>query len=49
MLVRSEQYWDLFMMSGAPELYLLYSSAKRAEEENVFDDSGPGPACNSIQ
>ena len=47
--MKSKQYWDLFMLSGSPELYLLYSEARRAEERDVFDDSGIGPASNTIQ
>ena len=41
--------WQLFMMTGSPEAYLLYNEARRAEEGYVFDDSGLGAQSNAIQ
>ncbi len=35
-------YWELFLKTGAPELYLLYNNARRMERLNVLDDSGIG-------
>ena len=47
--MNSQGFWRLFMMTGLPEMYLLYNEARRAEEENVFDSSGLGAQSNTIQ
>lgn len=41
-------YWQVFLETGAPELYLLYSEAKRSEENYVSDSTGSCSACNPI-
>lgn len=41
-------FWELFLDTGAPEMYLLYHKAKKMEETNVLDDQGPGAACFGI-
>ena len=33
-------YWQLFLDTGAPEVYLLYSRQMKSETQYVFDDSG---------
>ena len=33
-------YWQLFMETGAPEAYLMYSKALKMEEKHVPDDTG---------
>lgn len=38
----ANEYWKLFLDTGAPEMYLLYNNAKRMEQTHVFDDTGPG-------
>ena len=38
----AEKFWMAFMDTGAPEMYLLYSKAKRAEACDVSDDQGTG-------
>lgn len=38
--MRADNLWQMFLETGAPELYLLYSQAKKAEECNVFNSSG---------
>ena len=38
----AQNYWQLFLDTGAPELYLMYHNAKKAEEAHVLDDSGVG-------
>ena len=45
----SADYWRLFMDTGAPELYLLYHSAKRAEASDVFYDQSAGITGNKLQ
>ena len=42
--MKSMELWELFRETGAPELYLLYSNARRMENKNAFDDPGTGPA-----
>lgn len=42
MKMDSRNYWQLFMETGAPELYLLYNQAKKAEGLHVLDDTGLG-------
>lgn len=44
----SMDYWKLFLDTGAPEMYLMYNAAKRAEVTNVFNDQGTGTACNDL-
>lgn len=36
----ANQFWIAFMDTGAPEMYLLYTKAKRMEELRVSDDQG---------
>lgn len=40
--MQTQDYWNLFMETGAPELYLLYNIARKTENKHVFDDAGPG-------
>ena len=47
--MKAEDYLNLFMETGAPEMYLMYSSARRMENGNVLDDQGAGASNNSIQ
>ncbi len=47
--MNTQDYWQMFLETGAPELYLLYNKARRLENGNVFNDSGPGAEGNSIQ
>lgn len=42
-------YWKLFMETGAPEAYLLYSNALKMEGKNVLDDPGHCPQGNGLQ
>ena len=45
----AQAMWQMFLETGAPEMYLLYNKARKLEEANVLDDSGIGPESNSIQ
>ena len=42
-------YWQLFLETGAPELYLLYQKARRMEERYVSDDPGDRSAGHGLQ
>lgn len=47
--MQSQNYWELFLETGAPEIYLLYHHAKRLEEDHVSDNSGTGAAGFKLQ
>lgn len=36
----SRNFWQVFIETGAPEMYLLYNKARKMEELHVSDDSG---------
>ena len=42
-------FWQMFLETGAPEMYLLYNRARKTEGEHVSDDPGIGPAGESLQ
>ena len=37
--MNSQALWQMFLDTGAPEMYLLYNKARQMEEAHVFDDS----------
>lgn len=46
--MKASDYWQMFMETGAPELYLLYHNALKMEKSHVLDDSGSGPAYHNL-
>ena len=42
-------YWQLFLETGAPEAYLLYSNQRKTEAKHVYDDSGYCSAGHGLQ
>lgn len=42
-------YWQLFLETGAPEAYLMYSMKLKSEGTHVFDDSGHRPEGYGLQ
>ena len=51
--MQTQALWELFQDTGAPEAYLLYKDAGRAqaakrEAEYVSDNAGPCPPDNRI-
>ena len=38
--MKSADYWQLFLETGAPEAYLMYSKQLKSEANYVYDDSG---------
>jgi len=42
-------YWQLFLETGAPEAYLLYSRQMKMEANHVLDDPGYRPQSNGLQ
>ena len=49
MEMRSEDYWKIFLETGAPEMYLMYTKALKMEENHVFDDTGAGGPGHGLQ
>ena len=47
--MKSQELWHAFLATGAPELYILFTQARNAEGEHVFDDPGPGIAGHELQ
>jgi len=47
--MNSSELWKLFLETGAPEAYLLYSRALKMEARHVPDNSGTGTAGNGLQ
>ena len=47
--VKKEDFWQLFLDTGAPEAYLMYSRSKRMELSHVFDDSCAGASRHGLQ
>ena len=41
-------YWQLFLETGAPEAYLMYSKQLKSEGTNVYDHSGRGPESHGL-
>lgn len=39
--MNSQAIWQMFLDTGAPEIYLLYNKARKMEGSCVFDDSRP--------
>lgn len=44
--MNANDFWSLFLDTGAPEAFLLYNHARKMEKENVSNDSGTCPAGN---
>ena len=42
-------FWTLFLETGAPEAYLMYSHLAKSEETHVLDDSGNRSAGHGLQ
>ncbi len=47
--MESKHYWQLFMETGAPEMYLFYNKARKMEAQNVLDDEGVGASGHKLQ
>ena len=45
----SKDYWQVFLETGAPEMYLLYQTALKMENNNVLDNQGFGATGHIIQ
>ena len=47
--MNATDYWQLFLETGAPEAYLMYSRQLKMEAHNVFDDPGHRPQSHRLQ
>jgi len=47
--MKSQDYWQMFLETGAPEFYLLYNNALKMETTHVPDNSRPGDSGYSVQ
>ncbi len=47
--MEKKDYWQLFLETGAPELYMLYSRERRMENSHVSDNQSAGAACDGLQ
>ena len=44
----ANDYWQLFLETGAPEAYLMYSRQRKSEDRYVSNRSGNCPESNGL-
>ncbi len=44
----SQDYWQMFLETGAPEMYLLYHNARKTEINNVLENPGAGTSGHKL-
>jgi hypothetical protein len=49
MNMSAQLYWQLFLKTGSPEMYVLYKRAMQTEDVNVLDGQGIDIAGNQLQ
>lgn len=47
--MNAQDYWSIFLETGAPEMYLLYNKVRRMEETDVSDNAGLGSSSLGLQ
>ena len=47
--MNKQDYWQLFLETGAPEVYLMFHNARKQEEDYVFNRTRTSSAGNSLQ
>ena len=47
--MNAANYWQLFLETGAPEMYLLYQNARKMEMSNVPYNTRSGASGHSLQ
>lgn len=47
--MKATDYWQVFLETGAPEMYLLYNKARRMEASDASYCSGVGPEGHHLQ
>lgn len=48
-MMRSQDLWQVFLDTGAPEVYLLYNKARKAEMTDVSESKWLGSENNNLQ
>ena len=48
MKMNAQDFWQVFLETGAPEMYLLYNKARKAEMTHVSNGAGIGPESNIL-
>ena len=44
-----QELWQMFLETGAPEAYLLFSKARRMEDADVLDSQRIGASGDRLQ
>lgn len=47
--MNAKDYWNLFMETGAPEVYVSYCKQRKLEEDYVSDHLRTGASGNRVQ
>ena len=47
--MNAQDYWTIFLETGAPEVYLLYNKVRRMEGTDVSDDARVGSSGLGLQ
>jgi hypothetical protein len=47
--MNSQNLWQVFLETGAPEIYLLYNQARKMESLHVFNNSGTCVTGHQLQ
>ena len=47
--MNAQEYWKIFVETGSPEAYMLYSKAKKVEAINVSNNKSVGIKSNRLQ
>ena len=47
--MNAQDYWNIFLETGAPEMYLLFNKARRMEGKDVSEDQGIGSKGFQLQ
>lgn len=45
----AQEYWQLFLETGAPEVYMMYTRALKSEGNYVSEYLSPGPENQQLQ
>ncbi len=47
--MNARECWEIFIETGAPEMYLLYTKARKMEESDVFNRPWSGASGDRLQ
>lgn len=47
--MNANNFWQVFLDTGSPEMYLLFNKVRKMEEADVLDGTGVGFENNSLQ